>query len=414
MNRARSRRTAVIELALMAALFVPASDAGQFPSSYPLDMLPSERRTETDPDTGATLTYLTGDPAADTNLYFHDRSWLADSSLILFQSARAHGGLMGCLMATGELVRFDTPKGGVGGATAALKRNSVYALRGREVLELQLEIESPPAVRGRPSTVMANERLIAELPDCDIMTALNESCDGTRLSLGVKRYGARPEPAILAIDIETGAITEVCRIVPPQEFHVHVQWSRSNPNLLSFAGAYPRINVVDVRSGTITAPYNQLRDELVTHEHWWVNDTIVFCGGFKPPPTEDSDVKILDVHTGVVRIIGRGSWWPGGTDEEIAKRNYWHCAGDEQGRWVVADNWHGDITVIEGKTSRPHVLTVGHRTYGNAEHPHVGWDRKGEQVVFTSHKRGNPDVCVATIPVAWQGANSGPVPSAGP
>jgi hypothetical protein len=50
------------------------------------------------------------------------------------------------------------------------------------------------------------------------------------------------------------------------------------------------------------------------------------------------------------------------------------------------------------------LLTAGHRTYGKGEHPHVGWDRAGRQVVFTSHLLGSPDVCVATVPEAWQDA----------
>jgi len=140
----------------------------------------------------------------------------------------------------------------------------------------------------------------------------------------------------------------------------------------------------------------------VTHESWWVEDQMLFCGGLHPKPTEDSHVKLLDVRSGETRIIGAGSWWPAGEPTEIAKRNWWHAAGSENGRWVAADNWHGDIMLFEGRTTRPRLLTAGHRTYGNGEHPHVGWDRKGEQVVFTSHMLGDVNVCVATIPQAWQ------------
>ena len=60
--------------------------------------------------------------------------------------------------------------------------------------------------------------------------------------------------------------------------------------------------------------------------------------------------------------------------------------------------------LFEGKTTRPHLLTSGHRTYGKGEHPHVGWDRKGEKVIFASHMLGNENVCVVTIPKAWQEA----------
>ncbi len=161
------------------------------------------------------------------------------------------------------------------------------------------------------------------------------------------------------IDEESGEMREAYRVPTPPQYMSHVQWSHTSPNLLSFAGLYPRLNVLDVSTGTVTTPYDQLPDELVTHEHWWVNDQIVFCGGTHPQPAEDSHVKVVDVKTGVTRILAPGSWWPGGSDEEIAKQNYWHCSGSDDGRWVVADSWHGDITVIEGKNARPIVLTTG-------------------------------------------------------
>ena len=107
-------------------------------------------------------------------------------------------------------------------------------------------------------------------------------------------------------------------------------------------------------------------------------------------------------HTGEVRIVGKGSWWPGATPAELARQNWWHACGSEKGRWLAADNWHGEIGIFHSKTTRTYLLTRDHRTYGKGTHTEVGWDRKGEQVIFASHKLGNVDVCVATIPQAWQ------------
>ena len=130
--------------------------------------------------------------------------------------------------------------------------------------------------------------------------------------------------------------------------------------------------------------------ELVTHESWWVNDQILFCGGKSPKPAELSHVKLLNIYTGEVRIAGAGAWWPEATASEAAKLNWWHVAGSGNGSWIATDNWHGDVMLFEGKTTRPHLLASGHRTYGKGEHPHVGWDRKGEKVVFGSHLLGQP------------------------
>jgi len=391
----------------MLVFFTIAAVANAEQAPYPLKVLPAEHRKMTDPQTGTELTFLTTDPAEDTNLYFHDCSWLADSSLIVFMSQRETGGLMGYLTATGELVQLTTPRGGLGGATAARNRNSVFALRGQEVVELALKIDLSADPKIVPSKVTATERVICEMPKDDpTSTALNESCDGKWLSVGVGS-GDKPSgkgPGILLIDVATGKIKDLCRIASDPGYAGHVQWSRTNPNLLSFAGRTNRLYVIDIRDGIPRCVHRQVPNELVTHEHWWVNDQMTFCGGYHPKPTEDAHVKLLNITTGEVRIIGAGAWWPTATPAELAKWNWWHAAGDEQGRWVAADNWHGDIVLFDGKTTRMYQLALGHRTYGHGVHPHVGWDRRGEQVAFTSHMLGNPNVCVATIPSAWQAA----------
>lgn len=375
-------------------------------ADYVLPVSPAEHQQMVDPATGVELNFLTTHPDQDTNLYFHERSWLADDSLILFNSARDKGGTMGYVTATGELIRFQTPEGGVEGATAARNRSSVFALRGREVLELALRISSP-ADTGSRSLVTVRERKIAVLPDLNFSTSLNESADGRYLSMGAHAgdaLGGRGQ--ILLIAVESGEVTVLCEVPESIGYQAHVQWSNTNPNLLSFAGkAEHRLWVVDIRNGVPRNAYVQQEGELVTHESWWVNDQILFCGGTHAEPTEDAHVKVLNIHSGEVRIVGAGAWWAGGAPSEIAKENWWHADGGPYGRWVVADNWHGDIVLFQANTTRERELTLGHRTYGKGDHPHVGWDNRGAQVVFTSHLLGDPNVCVATIPQAWQDEN---------
>jgi hypothetical protein len=309
---------------------------------------------------------------------------------------------MAYLTATGELVRLATEDGSIGGATAAVGRNSVFGLRGNDVVEMALTAEVSKDPGAHPSRVIAVERRLCTLADMTPITSLNESCDGKFLSVAVKCVGDDAHQAIAIINVRTGKVKELCRFDNTPLAVSHVQWSRTNPRLLSFAGVPDRIWIVDIRNGKPWCPYHQWPGELVTHESWWVDGQILFCGGLHPKPTEDAHLKILDPKTGVVRIIGPGSWWPEGTPSEISRRNWWHAAGSADGRWVAADNWHGDIMLFEGRTTRDRLLTTNHRTYGKGVHPHVGWDRKGRQVVFTSHKLGNPDVCVATIPDKWQ------------
>ncbi len=399
---------------------------GTASASYPLEVFPPESKRMTDPVTGAELLFLTTSPEKDVNLYFHEYSWLADELVILFTSARVKGGLMGYLTATGELIRLHTPQGALGGATAAARGNAVLALRGRSIIELKLAVEPSTAPATHPSRVTATERVLCTLPDGGPSTSLNPSCDGKYAALGVSGF-ADPKrgPTIYKIELKSGKLSEVCRLAQPPGYGGHVQWSRSNPHLISVAGGHgptgdiagpaytgtapedyagrgPRLWVIDIREGVPCNVYLAEEGELVTHESWWVNDQMLFCGGKSSTPAVLSHVKALDIYSGVVRIVGAGAWWPAASPSEAARLNWWHAAGSADGRWVAADNWHGDIMLFEGKTTRPHLLTSGHRTYGLGEHPHVGWDRMGEKVVFSSHLQGNLDVCVATIPRAWQ------------
>lgn len=373
-----------------------------------LRVLPAERVITTDPDTGAELTYLTTHPGRDVNFYFHEWSWLSDQSMILFYSDREQPGmLMGYLTATGELVCLTTPSGAIGSATAAVDRPSVYGVRGREILELAIRVEPSPDPARTPSRVWGTERVVAAVPE-GMMGPLNPNSDGTLLAVGTTDKDTPKQVLIKTINTATGECRTACIISPEIEFAYHVQWNHKVPYLLSFAALGRRLNIVDIRDGQIRRPYVEWPGELVTHEHWWGEDQMLFCGGLHPKPTEDAHVKAVNIQTGQVRIIGAGSWWPDATPEQISKYNFWHCAGSNDERWVVADNWHGDITIFEAKTTRPHVLTKGHRTYGKGDHPHVGWDRRGEQVIFASYKLGDENVCIATIPKSLQEANPAP------
>lgn len=374
-----------------------------FSAPFALEVLPPQAKRMTDEQTGAKLLFLTSGPTENENLYFHERSWLQDNSVILFYARHAFNGLMGYLVETGELIRFRAAEGTpLRGATAAAHRPTVYAIAGKRVVEIALDVELSEDPASAPSKVWARQRVLCEM--AGMSGSLNESCDGRYLSVG----GPDPEnggsTAIFTISTKTGVFERLCGMPPGTTLDVtHIQWSKTNPYWLSFANAPIRIWVVDIRDRTPWAPYVERPNELVTHEVWWVDDQILFCGGVNPKPQEDAHVKVLDPRTGQVRIIGAGAWWPESTPIELAERNWWHPAGSADGHWVAADNWHGDIMLFEGLTSRPRLLTQGHRTYGGGEHPEVGWDRRSEQVIFASHRLGEGvHACVATIPAPWQ------------
>ncbi len=370
-----------------------------------VNVLPAESKQIADPITGVELTFLTTAPGKDVHTYIYQEEWLADGSAILFNSDRNHGGAMAYLTRTGELACLATPKGILTTPLASVKRPVFFARRGREVVEATIAPTYSEDPKTKPSAVRLDLRVLCTLPESKSGSYLTENPDGTKLTLGLAEIGNENRSAILVIDIASGAISEVCNFPDPMALTYHVQWSWGDPNLILFAGREQRLMAVDLRDGKPRNLYKQREDEMVTHETSWVNNQVMFCGGTHPKPAEDAHVKLLDLTTGVVRVVGPGAWWQGASASELAKVNWWHSSGSRDGRWLAADNWHGDIMLWEGKTTRPRLLTSGHRTYGKGEHPHVAWDQAGKAVIFTSEMLGDPNVCVATIPEAWQAAN---------
>src|ERR1051326_6212329 len=197
--------------------------------AYPLEVSLPEHRRMADPKTGAELVFLTSNPGKDSNLYFHEYSWLSDESVVLFSSSRTNGGLMGYVRATGELIRFKTPQGGLGAATAAAKGNAVLAVRGRVVVEVKLTIEASSAPTVHPPRVRVTERVLCFLPEGGPATSLNPSCDGKYVALGVGAVADKSrEPVIYKINLKTGKLSQVCRLPQPPGYGGHVQWSRTN------------------------------------------------------------------------------------------------------------------------------------------------------------------------------------------
>lgn len=357
-----------------------------------LPVLPAEHSRQADPVTGAELTFCTARTHESRALYFHQRAWLADESLLLFYSWRPEPTLMGYLPATGELVELGADRWGT---VAAREGRRLFTVHGRAVLEVTLEIDPGP-----PSRVTAGERVICRLPEGTIMAAqLQENADGTLLGWGL-RWPAEGRNGIVTADIRTGELREVGRIDFASS---HVLFSRTSPYLMSFNTRQHRLNLVDCRVGEPWCLYQEAAGEYATHENWWVDDQLLFLGG---RIDVEGFVKVIDARTGVVRIIGQSAWEPyppAGGGPEMNRWYWWEAAGSEDGRWVVTDNWYGDVVVIDARTARLHRLTLNHRPYRGAhqEQPTAAWDRTGRRVAFTSQMLGGVQLCLAARPEQW-------------
>jgi hypothetical protein len=401
----------VVVSCLRAIALFASTGASGGGEAWSCQILPPEREVTRDPVSGARVVFVTRYVGLDQNLYFHERSWLADGSMLVFHSDRAgRMEVYGYLEATGHLVRLgrdgDAPLGAV---TCARMGTCIYGVKGDAVVAWSVDIGV-----GDSPTVTIHERKVAELPRHGSLTSsLTENADGRLLGFSYQDPDKAGTWRIGAVEVETGVFRPVARL----DFGVsHLQFSWSRPDLLMFARGYPggdrmsttapatephyRIWLVDLSGRPPRPIYPQKSGELVTHECWWTEDRLTFCGGHHV--REESHVKVFDTKTGRISIIGAGSWWPDGSPDQIKKRAWWHAAGSPDGRWVVADNFFGDIVLFDGMTTEERILTTGHRKLGEPSHPHPGWAPSSDRVVFTSTRRGNPDVVIAYVPKSWR------------
>lgn len=374
-------------------------------------MLPSEQEVQIDPVSGARVVFATTHPGADSNFYFHERCFLHNNRMMLFNSDRfGRTEVMAYLLDTGELVRLTRPQeASLGSRVASVKGDRLYAVKQGGLHEWRLDVTTSPETR-----VRVTGRRLVDLPaGAQQRSSLDENCDGSLLTFAYLLDG---EHFIGFYDVVAG------RLLPPARIGFkldHLQFHRNRPDLVSFSRTYETggdwapLDPPDPTRARLWTLHRQVRQplpaffqapgELATHECWWVRDQMTFIGGHHHEGSrEEGAVKVLDFKTGEIRIIGSGAWVEGVPAEQLSQVNWWHAAGSPDGRWVVADNWHGIVALFEAQTTRKRILTTGHRVYGSGgHHPHAGWDTKGEYVEFTSNKRGNPDVCLVAIPTEW-------------
>lgn len=386
------------------AIFMLISAPIIFGATWECQICPSEQKITIDPTSGAKIIFATTNPASDNNLYFHDRCFLFDNKMMIFYSDRTgRQEIWAWLADSGELVRLNNPNSpAAGSAVASRAGDKIYIAVEKSIREWKIELSE------KPTKVTVTERKINDLPNgVQQLSGLNENSDKTLVSFG---YKVGEYSFVAVANVASGEITTVAKL----DFGIqHIQFHWARPDIISFARGYgsdtapldpngpahARLWFVNLNTKTPVPAFFQRPGELVTHECWWVNDQITFIGGHNP---QEAHMKVLNITTGDIRIVGSGSWWQGAEDAKISQYNWWHGSGSPNGRWVAADNWHGMIAIFDAKTTEKRILSSGNRVYGGGPHPHVGWDLTGEAVEFTSNKFGNADVCVGVIPDEWK------------
>jgi oligogalacturonide lyase len=433
-------------VALACATGASASNVGR--------RLPSERRTVVDEATGATLTFLTTDPANDSKPYQTHTTWTADGKWVIFRSDRAGSGPQAFLVneETGDIVQLTDGPTDTGSLNLSRKENVLYFARGgrgrddapetpRQLVRLQLDPLLADALAGAPKKAASYERVVATLP-----AGLRDAggfaldADESQLYWGVsldpppsprttppaapggrreiddrnldpkqdreesrRRFEAagKGRGGIRSIDLRTGAV----RTVVDVPFRMgHVQANPWVPGEIVYChettGDAPQ-RIWTVRAdGTGNRPlYVEQGEEWVTHETFATADEVMFnLMGHLPWLRErPTGIAVVNLRTNHMTILGQIEEDMGGG----RTGGLWHCNGTRDGRWAVGDSFKGDVYLIDRRTGARRVLTGGHVMKPDHAHPIVSAD--GRRVLLQSGRLTGGqslDLVVVALPAA--------------
>jgi oligogalacturonide lyase len=437
--------SALLVLCALCALAPVGRAAASASASNVGRRLPSERRTVADEATGASIVFLTTDPANDSKPYQTHTTWTADGKWVIFRSDRG-GGPQAFLVneQTGDIVQLTDGPTDTGSLNLSRKRNVLYYVRGprggpRQLVELRLDPLLADALAGSPQDAAAYERMVATLPT-DVRDAGGFALDAdeTQLYWGVSLDpapppGARPSPppaggrreiddrnldpnqdreesrrrfaeagkgrgGIRSIDLATGAVRTVLDV----PFRMgHVQANPWVPGEIVYChettGDAPQ-RVWTVRAdGTGNRPlYVELGDEWVTHETFATADEVLFnLMGHLPWLRErPTGVAVVNLRTNHMTVLGQ-------IDEDMGggrTGGLWHTNGTADGRLAVADSFKGDVYLIDRRSGARTLLTGGHVM--KPDHAHPIFSADGRRVLVQSGRlTGGTSLDLAVVAV---------------
>lgn len=411
-----------------AVASTPVSDIGK--------RFPAEKIVFVDAQTGATVSALTTSADNNAMIYPTHPQWAADGKHIVFRSNRAGGVWQAFAVheTTGEIIQLTDGAGTGGSLNVARRSNKLYFFRRTEesntLVESDLERIFADSAADTLQGAEAYEREIATLPpnlresggfalDSDEKFAyvgVSRLDDAPPLSDDEKKEYRKTHPespiaphpgGIRSIDLESGAMETVVD-VPFTMGHVQTNpWVAGEIIYCDETGGYADQRIWCVRSdGTGNrSMYPQAGGEWVTHEVVVDADHIAFSIMAHLPRLRKrpTGIALLNLRTEEMRIVGqvdgRGTFQFAGAPTE--GRGFWHCNGSPDGRWIVGDDFAGNIHLIDRASGETTLLSSGHQMRPDHAHPAFSPDSRRILIQSGLLSEGKSlDLMVIPVP-AW-------------
>lgn len=333
--------------------------------------------TYRDEQTGATVRVLVGGSGKNQVIYQTHPMWTPGMSHLLFVSDRTGGRWLPHVLELGTGEVWCAAAEGAEDWTLARKEGLLYFRRGDNLYVSDIEEKDG---KGWP---------IASFDGLSALRPISMSLDADE---AIIYAGATLEPekqwGIAVLDVAGGAY----RVAAAVSFRVgHVQANPFVPGIIMFChetggDAPQRMWVVHADGSHLHPFYKETYEEWVTHEVWWGPRRAIFTIW----PYDEAHKKlphgVVSAHldTGVPTVH---SQFPA-----------WHTHGSPDGRWAVADDFDGNLWLIDVAASERRLLTQGHRRAGFDTHLHPSFTPDSKAVVFNSSRNNSDDVFLVDVP----------------
>ena len=379
----------------------------------------SERRVIMDEVTQVPMTFLTTAPSNDAKIYQTHPQWLADGSRIIFRSTnRAADGtpqIFAVRESDGAITQLTHGAGvHLGSINLSRRTNRIFYLREGDDHRLRMVALTIPA--NLETGDVPVEHMVAAFPegfrDSDGFAL---DADETAAYIGVRLDNA-PTPQAAAAQKVTGAVWAVdlasgaTRLIVTTPFRVgHVEANPWVPGEIMYChetgGDAPQRMWIVKADGTGNRPlYFETPTEWITHETFVDRDHVMFSimGHRDDLRRHPTGIAVIDLRSDRVQLLGQLAEGGG----------FWHSSGTPDGRLAVADDFAGEIYLIDRTNGERVLLSTGHVM--RPDHAHPNFSPDGTRILIQSGRlSGGKSLDLVTIPVPAR-FRAPPQPSSSP
>jgi oligogalacturonide lyase len=365
----------------------------------------SEKRVVMDEVTHVAMTFLTTAPANDAKIYQTHPQWLAGGSRIIFRSTnRAADGtpqIFAVRERDGAITQLTHGVGvHLGSINLSRRTDQIFYLRDGGDHRLRMMALTIPGNLETGGTPV--ERTLAVFPegfrDSDGFAL---DADESEAYIGVRLDNA-PTPQAAAAQQVTGAVWAVdlasgaTRLIVTTPFRVgHVEANPWVPGEIMYChetgGDAPQRMWIVKADGTGNRPlYIETPTEWITHETFVDRDHVMFSimGHRDDLRRHPTGIAVINLRTDRVELLGQLAEGGG----------FWHSSGTPDGRLAVADDFAGEIYLIDRRNGERVLLSTGHVM--RPDHAHPNFSPDGTRILIQSGRlTGGKSLDLVTIPV---------------